>query len=123
VSDEYGHFEELTKNPHSKISKYFKSKEDESALSETKSHQVVDRFKNKVKKIAKERSIKDSGSSGNDKKGSVLKLFMPAPLIQNTLTLARKIKTEEQAETNFMKYVGKFFTAVSFFETIYICNY
>jgi negative regulator of genetic competence, sporulation and motility len=84
---------------------------------------VVDRFKNKVKKMVKERSSKDSGSSTHNKKESVLKLFMPAPLIQNTLTLARKIKTEELAETNFMKYVGKFFTAVSFMETIYICNY
>ena len=84
----------MTKNPHSKISKYFKSKEDESAFSETKSQQVVDSFKNKVKKIVKERSSKDSGSgANNDKKESVLKLFMPAPLIQNTLTLARKIKT------------------------------
>jgi hypothetical protein len=84
---------------------------------------VVDRFKNKVKKMVKERSSKDSGSSThNEKKDSVLKLFMPAPLIQNTLTLARKIKTEELAETNFMKYVGKFFTAVSFMETIYIRN-
>ena len=69
ISDEYGHFEELTKNPHSKISKYFKLKVDESAFSESKIQQVVDRFKNKVKKMSKERSSKNSGSSmNNDKK-------------------------------------------------------
>ena len=55
---------------------------------------MVDRFKNKVKKMAKERSSKDSLSSMNmSKKESVLKLFMPAPLIQNTLTLAKKLKS------------------------------